>query len=193
MLIAFALTHASPASAFFSVGPEKPPRDNSQPNADLAQPERAYAHKAATDEAIADKAANDETAPDATSTDETTADETGAVASFNTANALASDVTGCSKHRASSATMPAPFSYTNSLPPPPTHASQTRDLPMSPTRPRTRRCSPRRPSSTSASFPTRCSPSRLLCRAPSNNLRDAASRVHLHHPLVMPAKPPPPP
>jgi hypothetical protein len=65
--------------------------------------------------------------------------------------------------------------------------------PPPPGRPRTRRCSPRRPSSTSASFPTRCSPSRLLCRAPSNNLRDAASRVHLHHPLVMPAKPPPPP
>lgn len=81
MLIAFALTHVSLTNAFFSAGPKKPPRDNSQPNADLAQPERAYAHKAATDEATADKAANDKTAADATSTDETTADETSAVAS----------------------------------------------------------------------------------------------------------------
>jgi hypothetical protein len=122
MLIAFALTHVSLTNAFFSAGPKKPPRDNSQPNDDLAQPEQAYAHKAATYEATTDKAATDETAVNATSTDETTVDETGIVVSFNTANALASDVIGRRKRRVSSATMPAPVSYTNSLPPSPTRA-----------------------------------------------------------------------
>jgi hypothetical protein len=114
MLTAFALTHASPASTSFSAGPVKPPRDNSQPNADLAQPERAYAHKAATDETAVDASIADEIA------DETTANETGAVTSFNTANALASDVTGRQKRRESSATTPAPVSCTDSLPPSPT-------------------------------------------------------------------------
>jgi hypothetical protein len=119
-------THHPQAS--FSAGPIKPPHDNSQshPNADLAQPKQAYAHKAATDETVADASIADEIA------DETTADETGAVTSFNTANALASDVTGRRKCRASSATTPAPVSCTDSLPPSPTRPHKPMIFPCRP-------------------------------------------------------------